>query len=32
MYCPKCGTGNPDGGELCISCGSALSSTVVEEK
>lgn len=27
MYCPKCGTENPDGSQLCISCSWVLSST-----
>jgi len=24
MYCPKCGTENPDDAQVCRSCGSAL--------
>lgn len=24
MFCPKCGTSNPDGNKFCISCGSPL--------
>jgi len=27
MYCPKCGTVNPDGARLCFSCKSLLTST-----
>ncbi len=26
MYCPKCGTENPDGAQLCISCSWVLTS------
>ncbi len=28
MYCPKCGTPNPDGAQLCSSCSSVLPSMV----
>ena len=27
MYCPKCGTENPDGAQLCRSCSAVLTST-----
>jgi len=26
MYCPKCGTENPEGAQLCLSCGQNLTS------
>ena len=31
MYCPKCGTENPDGAEFCTNCGSQLSRRVVAD-
>lgn len=30
MFCPKCGTENPDNAKFCGSCGSAMS--VVREQ
>ncbi|MHC4238767.1 MAG: DUF4190 domain-containing protein, partial [Planctomycetota bacterium] len=27
MFCPKCGTQNPDGAQLCRSCSWVLTST-----
>lgn len=29
MYCPKCGTENPDGTQLCSSCRWVLTSTLI---
>jgi general secretion pathway protein G len=29
MYCPKCGTQNPDGAQLCRSCNGVLTSTSI---
>lgn len=31
MYCPKCGTENPDGAEFCTNCGNQLSRRVVAD-
>jgi len=30
MYCPKCGTQNPDNAQFCRSCGSILTGTVTQ--
>ncbi len=30
MYCPKCGTDNPDGAQLCRSCSWVLTSTATQ--
>ena len=30
MYCPRCGTQNPDGAQICTSCSTVLSSTATQ--
>lgn len=32
MYCPKCGTYNPDGSRFCEGCGAPLSTTPPEDQ
>ena len=30
MFCPKCGTENPDGAQFCASCGNSAGAAIIE--
>ncbi len=31
MFCPKCGTENPDGSQFCASCGNGTGAVLVDQ-